>query len=145
MSAGFGVFGAGMVLYGAALRTALPGRAWVVAMATGVATLGAAALPLGTSLGDAPHHAAAATGYVTLVALPWVASAALARAGRRGWARYSRATSALSTVCLLASALGPAHGLFQRAGLTVVDVWVMASAVEVVRGRGYTRAGGGMR
>jgi len=133
MSAGFAVFGAGMALYGAALRTAVPGPAWALALTTGVATVAVAALPLGTSLGDAPHHMAAAAGYATLVALPMAAASSLARSGRRGWAGYSRATGAVSAVCLLASTLGPAHGLLQRAGLTVVDAWVVASAIDMLR------------
>ncbi len=133
MSAGFGVFGAGMILYGAALRTALPGRAWTLAVATGVATLGVAALPLETSAGDRPHQVAAVTGYATLTALPVAAAVSLGRSGRRAWARYSVATGVVSAVCLLASALGPGEGLFQRAGLAVVDVWVVASAIDVLR------------
>lgn len=138
MSAGFGIFGAGMTLYAAALRSALPGPAWTMAVATGVATLGVAALPLGSSLGDTPHATVAAAGYASLAALPLVASRALARRGRRGWARYSTVTGVVSGACVLASFLGPASGLFQRAGLTVVDVWVMGSAVAILRGaQGY--------
>lgn len=138
MSAGFGVFGAGMTLYGAALRSALPGPAWTMAVATGVATLGVAALPLGTSLGETPHAAAAAAGYASLAALPLVASRSLARRGRRGWAGYSVVTGVVSGACLLASFLGPASGLLQRAGLTVVDVWVVGSALQILRqAQGY--------
>jgi len=133
MSTGFAVFGAGMTLYAGALRSALPGPAWTMAAATGVATLGVAALPLGTSAGEAPHQAVAGVGYATLAALPLVAGRSLAARGWRGWARYSTATGAVSAVCVLASAIGPASGLFQRAGLTVVDVWVVASALEILR------------
>ena len=138
MSAGFGVFGVGMTLYAGALRSALPGPAWVLAVATGVATLGVAALPLQTSMGDAPHHVAAAIGYATLAALPPVAGRSLARQGRQGPARWSTVTGAVSAACLLASTLGPAHGLFQRAGLTVVDAWVVASAVGMLARPGGT-------
>lgn len=133
MSSGFAVFGAGMTLYAAALRSALPGPAWTLAVATGVATLGVAALPLETSIGNMPHYAAAAVGYATLAALPLVAGWSLAGSGRRGWARYSVVTGVVSAACVLASTTGPASGLFQRAGLTVVDVWVAASALEILR------------
>jgi hypothetical protein len=133
MSAAFAAFAAGMALYGVSLRSALPGRAWTLAVGTGAATGAVAVLPLGTSVGDIPHHAAAAVGYVTLATLPLAAAAPLARRGRRGWARYSRATAALSAVCLVASTAGPAHGLFQRAGLTVADVWVAVTAVAILR------------
>ncbi len=145
MSAGFAVFGAGMGLYGASLRAALPGPAWALAAATGAATLGVAALPLATSMGDTPHNVAAATGYATLAALPVAAAAAFATHGRRRWARYSLATGVLSAAVLLSSTLGMAPGLAQRAGLTVVDVWVMASAVDILRRpQGYTHPAAGM-
>lgn len=133
MSAGFAVFGAGMALFGVSLRSALPGPGWVLAMATGAATLAVAALPLETSIGDIPHHVAGAAGYATLAALPVVAAASSAGQKRRGWVRYSRATGALSAACLVASTLGPAHGLFQRAGLTVADVWVVVTAIGILR------------
>lgn len=135
MSAGFAVFGAGMALFGVSLRSALPGPAWALAVATGAATMAVAALPLGTPMGDAPHHIAGATGYATLAALPVVAAGSLARQKGQRWARYSRATGALSAACLLASTFGPGHGLFQRAGLTVVDAWVMVTAIAILRQR----------
>ena len=146
MSAGFAVFGVGMALYGVSLRGALPGPAWALAVATGAATLGVAALPLATPIGDTPHHVAAAIGYATLAALPVAAAAGLARQGRYRWARWSRATGALSAGLLLASTLGPAHGLAQRTGLGVVDLWVMASALDILRRpRGYGARAAGMR
>ena len=145
MSAGFAVFGAGMGLYGASLRAALPGPAWALAAATGAATLGVAALPLATSMGDTPHNVAAAIGYATLAALPVAAADAFAKHGRRRWARYSLATGVLSAAVLLFSTIGMAPGLAQRAGLTVVDVWVMVSAVDVLRRpQGYAHPAEGM-
>ena len=136
MSAGFGLFGAGMAAYGLSLRSVLPGPAWALAVTTGAATLAVAALPLGTSAGDLPHQVAAAVGYATLAALPPVAARPMADRGRRGWARYSQATGAVSAACLVASTVGPASGLLQRAGLTVVDLWVVGTAVAMLRGGG---------
>ncbi len=133
MSAGFAVFGAGMAVFGVSLRSALPGPAWTLAVTTGAATMAVAALPLGTEMGDAPHHIAGAVGYATLAALPVVAAGSLARQKKQRWARYSRATGALSAACLLASTVGPGHGLFQRAGLTVVDAWVIVTALAILR------------
>jgi len=36
-------------------------------------------------------------------------------------------------VCLLATVAGPAHGLFQRLGLTIGDAWIVATAVALTR------------
>lgn len=135
MTAGFLVFGAGMPLFGAALRATLRGPAWAFATATGVATLGVAAIPLGSPGRDTVHGAFAALGYVTLAAVPLAAAAPLAQEGRHAWARLSVVAGAASAVCLAASAAGPRHGIFQRLGLTVVDVWVVIRAVEILRHR----------
>jgi hypothetical protein len=134
MTAGFVVFGTGLPLYGAALRRNLPGPAWVLATATGVATLGVAATPLGSSGGDALHGAFAGLGYATLAAVPLAAARPLAARGRRRWAQWSVAAGVAAAACLAATLAGPRHGLFQRAGLTIADVWVVASAIDVLRG-----------
>jgi hypothetical membrane protein len=133
MTAGFVAFGLAVPAYAAALRRAVPGRAWVAAAATGIATLGVAGVPLETGR-DALHDACAVTGYATLAAVPLLASRPLAAVGRRRAARASIATGALSSVCLLLSLAGPAHGLFQRAGLTIGDAWLVTSAVAIIRG-----------
>lgn len=135
MTAGFLAFGAGMPLFGAALRATLRGPAWAFATATGVATLGVAATPLGSPGRDTVHGAFAALGYVTLAAVPLAAVVPLAAEGRRAWAYLSLAAGTASAVCLAASAAGARHGLFQRLGLTVVDVWVVLRAVEILRHR----------
>ena len=36
-------------------------------------------------------------------------------------------------LCLLATVAGPAHGLFQRLGLTIGDAWIVATAVVLLR------------
>jgi hypothetical protein len=41
----------------------------------------------------------------------------------------------LSGACLAATVFGPAHGLFQRAGLTLGDLWLAATAVAIIAGR----------
>ncbi len=46
MTAGFVVDGIGLTAFGLSMRTAVEGRAWMAAVATGVATLGVAAAPL---------------------------------------------------------------------------------------------------
>jgi hypothetical membrane protein len=133
MTAGFLVFGAALPAYAAALRTAVPGRAWQFAAANGVATLGVAAFPLGTPTSGNIHGVFAGLAYASLSALPIAAAGALG--DRPLVARASRLTGVASAACLIASVAGPAHvhGLLQRAGLTIGDVWIVASAIWLIR------------
>jgi hypothetical protein len=132
MTAGFVVFGIGVPVYSAALRSALDGPAWITALATGVATLAVAAAPLDAHGHSTLHGVFATIGYVTLAATPLLASRAFARAGRIAWARWSVAAGIASGACLIATVAGPAHGLFQRLGLGVVDAWLVATAIELI-------------
>jgi Protein of unknown function (DUF998) len=133
MTAGFVTFGIGVPVYSRALRVALAGPAWVTAFATGIATLGVAAVPLGSPTRDTVHGWFAATGYATLAATPLFASLRFASAGRHAWARASLLTGVASGACLLATMAGPAHGLFQRLGLGIVDIWIVVTAIEMLR------------
>ncbi|MGH9004509.1 MAG: DUF998 domain-containing protein, partial [Acidimicrobiia bacterium] len=64
MNAGFLVFAATIPLYAVPLRAALPGRAWLAAVACGAGSAGIAATPLGFSDGlDAAHAVAAGSTY----------------------------------------------------------------------------------
>lgn len=135
MTAGFVAFGIGVPLFGLALR-GQGNRAWTTAVATGLATLGVAATPLETSKTvDLLHGAFATVGYATLAATPWLGAPALAP-------RLSKAAAVVSAGALAATVAGPAHGLFQRIGLTVGDAWIVAMAVRLLRTNG---AGGSRR
>jgi hypothetical membrane protein len=135
MTGGFVVYGTGLITYGLARRQRSPGPAWALAVATGVATLGVAAFPLGRPLSGTVHAVFAVAGYATLAALPIAASAALAGAGQRHLSRLSVLAGTTTGALLLASALGaPAHGLTQRLGLTVGDAWVALSAAAMLGG-----------
>jgi hypothetical membrane protein len=134
MTLGFIAFGAGVVAFGVALRGAGAGPAWISAVATACFTLGVAATPLGAPTRDVVHGTFASLGYLTLVGVPLLSARTLARAGRAGWAGYSRVTAALAALCLLATAIGPAHGLIQRTGLTVGDIWLVTIAVRLTAG-----------
>ena len=130
MTLGFVAFGVGVPLFGLALRDELPGPAWTTAVATGLATLGVAATPLGDSeTVDVVHGAFATAGYVTLAATPWLAAPHLPR--RAG--RVARTAALVSAAALAATVVAPAHGLFQRIGLTTVDAWVVGMAVRMLR------------
>jgi hypothetical membrane protein len=136
MTAGFVVFGAGLLLYAVALRAALRGSSWVTAAATGLTTLGVAAAPLGRSTaGDIVHGIFAGAGYLTLALTPLLAAGPLRRAGRPTLANVSLATGALAGISLLTTTTTDANGLFQRLGLTIVDIWIVATAADLVRGR----------
>jgi hypothetical membrane protein len=141
MTTGFVVFGIGVIAFGLALRDSLQGPAWMAAVATATCTLGVAAFPLGGWAGDGTHAAFAGAGYVSLVALPLLAARPLAHAGRARAAALSISVGVASGVCLAASTLGPAHGLWQRLGLTVGDVWIVTVAARIAANGGQTRYG----
>ncbi len=133
MTAGFVCFGVGVPVYAIVLRRHLAGPAWIAAVTSGAATLGVALFPLGTSSTiDGAHNAMAAAGYLALVAIPLLAVRPLVVARQRAVAVGSLVVAALAGACLAASLVGPAHGLYQRAGLTVVDLWLMAGALAIL-------------
>lgn len=135
MTLGFVAFGAGVIPFGFALRKVQAGPAWMSAVATAAFTFAVAAVPLGGPVRDVIHGTFASLGYLTLVGVPVLASRTFVSRGRPGWVRYSCATAAVAGACLLASALGPMHGLFQRVGLTVGDVWIVVVASQLLAAR----------
>jgi len=135
MTAGFVTFGLSLPTFGWALRASLPGRAWIAATATGLATLGVAATPLDRSeTVDRLHGLFAGIGYVTLAVTPLLAAPPLLAVGRRRLALSGVAAGITSTIALALTATGLPTGLFQRVGLTVSDVWIVAAALAMRRG-----------
>ena len=134
MTAGFVVFGVGVPLYALALRKELDGHAWKAAVATGIATLGVAAFPLDVSeTVDLAHGVSATIGYATLAATPWLAAGPLEASGERTYATISRVVAIASAAALVATAVAPSHGLFQRLGLTIGDAWIVANTIRLTR------------
>jgi hypothetical membrane protein len=132
MTTAFVALGIGTCLYAVALRSVLRGPAWIAAVVSGLATLGVAAAPLDHSKAvDKLHGAFAGAGYVTLALTALLAVAPLDGA----WAKLAAACGTLCAVSLALSLGGPAQGLFQRAGITAGDVWIVASAVAIIRRR----------
>jgi hypothetical membrane protein len=130
MTAGFVCFGVCVPIFSLVLRRALPGRAWLAAAVSGVATLGVAGFPLHVSVTfDRLHGTFAAIGYVALASVPFLAARTLRNQGQRRAARASLIVSMASVACLAATPVADANGLFQRVGLTVVDAWLCATAV----------------
>jgi hypothetical membrane protein len=140
MTAGFVVFGVGITVYAQALRRWIEGPAWITATGCGLATLGVAAVPLG-SISDGLHGTFAVVGYVMLAATPSVASRPLGRAGCSRAGRASVVAGLVSGACLAASLVGPHHGTFQRLGLTIGDAWLVASAVAMLARPRYLTTG----
>ena len=128
MTSGFLIDGIGLSAFGLAMRSTVEGPAWIAAVITGVATLGVAAAPLGGGLGDGAHAAMAGLAYASISAAPLLAAGPLRRRGRTTWSRASLAVGAVSATALLASTAGPAHGFWQRLGLTVGDAWIVGIA-----------------
>ena len=135
MSAGFVVFGLGVPLYAIALRYALGGLAWATAAVAGLATLGVAAFPLEGAAGNDAHAAFAAVGYGALAATPILAASELGRRRLLTWARLSWVCGLLSAICLAGSLIDPVTGLLQRLGLTLVDAWIVATSIAILRAR----------
>ncbi|MDZ4827883.1 MAG: DUF998 domain-containing protein [Actinomycetota bacterium] len=130
MTTGFVAYGIGVGLFAVALRHALPGRAWLAAAVSALATLGVAATPLDHSaFVDDLHGVFAGTGYVALAALPLLARPYLSTPRARG---ASVVAAAVSGACLALTLTGDAHGLFQRVGLGAGDIWIVATAIALL-------------
>ena len=135
MTAGFVTFGVSLPMYAGALRAAVPGRSWIAAASTGLATLAIAAAPLDRSdTGDRLHGIFAGIGYLTLAATPLLAASPLLAMGHRRLARFGVAAGLTSAVALALTTTGLPTGLFQRVGLSVSDAWIIATAVAIRRG-----------
>ncbi len=134
MTAGFVTFGLSLPVYGWALRSAVPGHAWITATATGVATLAVAVAPLDHSeTVDRLHGIFAGIGYLTLAATPLLAASPLLALGYRRLARFGVAAGLTSAVALALTTTGLPTGLFQRVGLTVSDAWIVGTALTIRR------------
>lgn len=131
MTAGFVVFGVGVSLFAQALRTTLGGAAWIAATVTALATVGVAATPLGRY--DRAHDVFAAIGYISLAATPLLASRELRRRGAVRAARWSVACGIATALLLVASITLAANGLTQRLGLGITDLWIVATALSILR------------
>ena len=95
-------------------------------------TVGIMLAPLGASPeGDRAHAVVAGLGYLVLAATAPSAARTLAKRSRRlGVA--SVAVGAVSLACLGLSVVRPEAGFWQRAGITVTDVWLIAMGLSAV-------------
>jgi hypothetical membrane protein len=134
MTAGLVTLGVSLPAYAWALRSAVPGRAWIAAAATGIATLAVAAAPLDHSdTVDLVHGVFAGIGYMTLAATPLLAARPLIGLGHRRLGRWGLVAGATSAAALALSVSGLPTGLFQRVGLTASHAWIIATALTMAR------------
>lgn len=134
MTTGFLVYGGSLVAYGVSSRSWLPASARALIAGTGLATFGLTAFSLDAAGQGTIHGVFAALGYATLAAAPLLTARALSpNPEERLWARASAGAGVLSATFLIASAVAPVHGLWQRVGLTVGDAWVIAAALRSLR------------
>ena len=134
MTAGFVSFSAGVSLCAAEVRNTIGAKAAGAAATSAVATMGIALTPLGSTLGGAPHAAFAGVAYASLAAAPLLARRPLQAARELRRARAATVAGVVTGAALLASVATPrATGLFQRLGLTVGDLWIMATAWQHLR------------
>ena len=131
MTLGFVVFGIGVVAFARPLRQEVSGPAGAAAAVCGLATLGVAAVPLGW-VSDGLHGAFAGIGYVALTGIPLLASLELVRRGKRAQAIASVVIAVVCGACLVATTVASDHGLFQRIGLSVGDVWLVVSGAALL-------------
>lgn len=139
MTVCFLVFGVLVPLWAPVVARLLetPALRWSVTVA-GLATAAVAFLPLTREPGgtqDLLHALAAGTGYVAMALTPLLAAGGLRRQERPTAALLSLLAGAVSVAGLVLSAVADQSGLFQRLGLTVVDLWHVVVAVWVLTRR----------
>jgi hypothetical membrane protein len=133
MTVGFLIFGLGVAAYSVVLHPRLPRSAYA-ALVTSAASIGVALFPLGASIGDDPHAVMAFVAYSSLVAQPLLAVVPLRDDGLDAAAGIALALAAVSGVALVMSvAVSYGQGGWQRIGLTAGDVWIVGTAVWLIR------------
>lgn len=135
LSAAFLAFALGALLLVPVLTRRIgraPGAALAVAA---VATLGAAASPLGQVRGgrqDAVHLAFGSVGYASLCVLPLLAGWALRRRAPRA-AAASALLGGVASICLLGTVPADAvSGALQRVGFVAVHLWLLSFCAAVL-------------
>ena len=134
MTTAFVAYGVAVIAGSAALEASPLRRAWSLAAINGAATIAVAALPLEHSASmDTWHGVAAGIGYASITALPLVAAGPLRDLGHERAAALSIAGGVTSGLCLVATTVSDANGFFQRLGLSVGDVWLIATGIALFR------------
>lgn len=140
MTGAFVGFGVAMPFFARPCARALGGKRAMIAAITiaGLATFGVGCCPLSRSGGgvrDVVHGSFATIGYIAMVASASLGSDAFRRRSKPAPALASAAVAIVAAAALSATPFGRYSGLFQRLGLTVVDVWFVAVAVSLLMDR----------
>lgn len=135
MTGGFLAYAAGVGGLASLLGERYGGKVALAAAVNVAGTLGIAATPLDSPLGGAPHALAAGVTYASLAALPVLAAQGSDDPDGRPRALLFTTVGIVSglSLALSASGLTDRVGLFQRLGLTLGHIWVMAVAAREVR------------
>lgn len=144
MTTAFVAYGASVIIGSTALRTSPLRRVWPLALVNGAATIAVAALPLEHSAAmDTWHGVAAGTGYVSIAALQLASAGPLRDTGHDRAASLAIAGGVVTGAALVATTVSDANGFWQRLGLTVGDVWLVATGLALFRaGRTLSRRPG---
>ena len=139
LTAAFVAFAAGGLLMAPVLDRRLGRAPAVLLTVAALATLGAAASPLGEVRGgvqDTLHLTFGTTGYLSLSLLPLAGARCLG--GRARAASY--AMGLLASGCLLGTVPAQAYsGALQRVGFTAGHLWLLGVAVAVLRGQSQSK------
>lgn len=133
MSFGFAIFTVALASAAGPLRREIGTPGSIALGVNAVVSAGIALAPLGISPdGDRLHQVVAGAGYLALAALAPTAAPALAKR-HPTLAKASLGVGAASLACLALSLVSEDQsGLWQRAGITVTDAWLIAMGLLVV-------------
>jgi hypothetical membrane protein len=140
MTGAFVAFAVFMPIFAQPLSRALEGGRLLRAAVTlaGLATLGVACCPLsasGSGTRDLVHGGFATTGYVAMVGSAGLGAVALMRRQKAVAGGASAAVAIVAAAFLALTTTGHDVGLFQRAGITVIDIWFVVLAVAILHNR----------
>ena len=130
MTAGFAGYAAGVGAMAAGVAGSDPWTAAALA-ANSASMVAVAALPLDARYGDTPHVLAATGAYVSLAVTPVLAALAARRRPAPVHAAVAAGTGAL---LVLSQAVPSRRGLFQRMGLSLGHLWIVARAIGAMAG-----------
>ena len=135
MNAGFATFALAVGAAAFPARRLLGTPAAVALGANAILSVGIGLAPLGQSaVGDRAHQVVAALGYLALAATAPSAAPTLAKRSRR-LGLGSLGVGAASLACLGLSFVRPESGLWQRAGISVTDAWLIGMGLLAVSAR----------
>lgn len=136
LNVGLATYGVGVGLGAIALRRVVGTPSSIALALNALLTFGVLTTPLEHSTTiDRLHTLFAASAYVALALASLLAAL---RFRQRGWSKaaaLSAGVGVITAASLAATGIAEWSGLFQRIGLTVSDVWMMAVATFVLRSR----------